>query len=173
MRFKLTLLFVLAVIVLGIYTYRQTVSPFKDGELVSDFSLVDLQKNTVQLSDLRGQFVMIHFWATWCPQCLHELPQLDKFAAENPEIKILAVSEDEGGEKTLLKFFAGKKPNFDILLDTEGTVADKYESYMVPETYLVGKNGEFLYKFSGPVDWDTKEAKGRMSDLLAESTNNH
>lgn len=173
MRFKLTLLFALAVIVLGIYTYRQLASPFSKGELVHDFSLINLQKNTVQLNELRGQVVMVHFWATWCPKCLHEFPQLNEFAGENPEIKVLAVSEDEGGEETLLKFFAGNKPNFDVLLDPEGLVADKYESYMVPETYLISKNGKFLRKFSGPVDWNTDEVGRQIKHLLGAEANNN
>ncbi len=154
MKFKLVLLFALALVVLAWYTYDSLKPPFKPGQAAPDFALTDLKGDTVRLSDFLGQPVLIHFWATWCGQCAAEMPSLSTLDKNYPQIKVLAVSEDEGGAQVIKAFFGNVLPPYNILLDTNGTVADLYKSYKVPESYLLNSRGEFLHRFLGAVDWN-------------------
>jgi thiol-disulfide isomerase/thioredoxin len=166
MKIKWALLFLLAVVILGKYTYDQLVPPFKKGDVVPDFSLTDIDGNAFQLSSFKGQAVLVHFWATWCPQCVQELPLLDDFSRRAPDIKVLAVSEDEQGDD-VPHFFGGARPNFTVLLDRDGRVADRYKSYKVPETFLLDRDGRFLHRFIGAVAWNGEDIGRRIGRYLA------
>ncbi|MBI2975198.1 MAG: redoxin domain-containing protein, partial [Deltaproteobacteria bacterium] len=111
MKIKLALIFIFAVLVLALFTYEQIVPPFSSGDFMPQFSLLDTKGNKINLSDFRGQPVLIHFWATWCPQCIEEIPLLNNFAASSSKIKVLAVSEDEAKE-AVTGFFSGAEPSF-------------------------------------------------------------
>ncbi|MBI2092540.1 MAG: TlpA family protein disulfide reductase [Deltaproteobacteria bacterium] len=165
MKIKLALIFIFAVLVLALFTYEQIVPPFSSGDFMPQFSLLDTKGNKINLSDFRGQPVLIHFWATWCPQCVEEIPLLNNFAASSSKIKVLAVSEDEAKE-AVAEFFRGLEPSFPVLMDSEGLVADTYKSYKVPETFLLDENGKFLHRFIGAVSWDNPKVLKKVEELL-------
>lgn len=169
---KWVLLFLLAVVILGKYTYDQLAQPFSKGEMAPDFSLTDIDGNTFRLSNLKGQPMLVHFWATWCPQCIQELPKLDDLSKKHPEIKVITVNEDEGGTDVVAQFFGNKYPSYIILLDSEGRVADRYKNYKVPETYLLDPSGRFLHRFIGVVSWNESETIEKIERLLSEPANN-
>lgn len=166
MKFKLALVSVIVLVVLGLFTYEQFFSSFPKGELAPEFALSDLNGKTVRLSDLKGKNVIVHFWATWCPQCVEELPSLNNFASTHTDIDVLAVSEDEAGAEVVSNFFAKKKPFFTVLLDPEGRVADRYKSYRVPESYLLDKEGKLLKRFVGSVSWMSPNVINEVRELL-------
>ncbi len=168
MKLKFALVFILVALVAGLWIYEQFVPPFSKGMEVADFSLIDMHGNTVRLSSLRGQSVLIHFWASWCSQCAHEMPLFAKFDKLYPSIKLLAVSEDEGGEAAVKAYFTGVKPNFTVLLDPEGRVSDRFKSYRVPESFLLDKNGKFLHRFIGAVSWDEPQVMEIVKKMISE-----
>ena len=170
MRYKLAFLIVLVLLIVGKFTYDQFAPPFSKGDAAPDFSLSDIGGATVRLSDLKGTPVLVHFWATWCNLCVEEMPSFNEFASNEKELKILAVSEDDGGADAVLNFFGKIKPSFTILLDPEGRVADKYKSYKVPETYLIDKDGKVLHRFIGAVSWTSPNVKKFISDLLSNNS---
>lgn len=171
MKIKWALLFLLAVVILGKYTYDQFVPPFKKGDAVPDFSLIDIEGDTVRLGDLKGRPVLVHFWATWCPQCVQELPLLEDLSKKTPDIKVLTVNEDDTGD-IVAQFFGGTRPSFAVLLDPSGRVADRYKSYKVPETFLIDQNGRFLHRFIGAVSWNSEDVSQQIGRYLAEPRNN-
>jgi peroxiredoxin len=166
MKIKLALIFIFAVLVLALFTYEQIVPPFSAGAVMPQFSLVDTNGNKINLNDYRGQPVLIHFWATWCPQCVEEIPLLNNFASSFAKIKVLAVSEDEAKE-AVTEFFSGTEPSFPVLLDLDGVVADSYKSYKVPESFLLDENGKFVHRFIGAVSWDNPKVLKKIEELLS------
>lgn len=173
MKIKLALLFAVILLVLAKFTYDQFVPPFAKGEKAPEFSLSDLDGNTVRLADFNGTPVLIHFWATWCTQCVEEMSILNSFANVIQDVKILAVSEDEGGTDAVLNFLGAVKPSFTILLDSEGRVADKYKSYKIPETYLLDKEGKVLHRFVGAVSWDNPQIAQFIKKTISENPQNN
>lgn len=165
MRFKLTILFVLAVVILAWFSYKQIQPPFENGETVPLFSLPDIEGNNVKLEVQFGKPLLIHFWATWCPQCIEELPMLAEFQKDHTDIKVLAVSEDED-ISNLKNFFKNGTGGLTILQDADGKVADSFKSYKVPETFLVNKEGKFLYRFIGAVEWNDPKIWAKIQSLI-------
>lgn len=107
------------------------------------------------LEESRGkETVLVHFWASWCPPCLEELPGLIAFARKTPALRVLAVNLDrleEDAKKVLPK--GEIPPNFMMLWDPEAKVSEAYGSYQFPETFLVDRTLKLQAKWIGPQPW--------------------
>lgn len=123
------------------------------GFLAPDFNLVSLNGNQVQLSDYRGQSVMINFWASWCPPCRAEMPTFQKIYQEYaPQgFTILAVNSQESAS-TAASFAQPLALTFPVLLDENGAISNRYRADSLPTTIFVNKDGvirEVMY--GGPI----------------------
>lgn len=113
-----------------------------EGDYAPDFSLETLEGDVVSLSDYRGQQVMINFWATWCPPCRAEMPDMQE-VYESHDIEILAINltETETSISQVETFTEDFGLTFPILLDHEIEVADLYEIQPIPSSYLIDSEG--------------------------------
>jgi thiol-disulfide isomerase/thioredoxin len=125
-----------------------------DGRPAFPFRLPARGGGTLDLAQLRGQVVLVNFWASWCEPCREEEPSLQKLAAALPpgSFKVVAVSVDEGWDP-VEKFFAGKAPAYDVALDQGAAVSLRYGTRQFPESYLVDQRGNLRLKFVGPRNW--------------------
>lgn len=107
-----------------------------------DFSLPDLEGNTVALSALRGQVVVIDFWATWCPPCEFQIPILNEvYAAERDSgVAILGVSVDTEGPDVVRAYIEKHGATYPILLGSE-KLARQFGAPGFPALILVGPEG--------------------------------
>lgn len=113
------------------------------GELAPDFTLVNLDGEEVSLSDFRGKYVLINFWATRCKYCDIEMPDLDRLNEENDDLVVLAVNVME--EKALVdKYIKEGGYKFPVVLDEKGEVAITYLVSAFPTSYFVDKEGILL-----------------------------
>lgn len=125
------------------------------GKLAPDFQLQMLTGGSVKLSDFRGKRVLINFWATWCPPCRAEMPDMEKFYQEK-DIVILAVNltESESNLEDVEDFSDEYKLTFPILMDTNLVAADLYAIRPIPTTYMIDSNGMINYKVFGAMNYD-------------------
>jgi cytochrome c biogenesis protein CcmG/thiol:disulfide interchange protein DsbE len=130
------------------------VEPPAVGAPAPGFTLSDLEGKTHQLTDYRGQVVLINFWATWCPPCVEEMPSLEKLhRALGPKgLKVLAVSVDER-VKDVERFRKDHDLTFTILRDKDRKVAHRYLTFKYPETYVLDREGKLVWKVVGGMDW--------------------
>ena len=140
------------------------------GDRAPEFSLAGLDGKQVRLSDLRGKIVLVHFWATWCPPCVEELPTLDAVSRELPgsDFQVLAVSVDQGGAQTVGSFLQRNRLALPVLLDTDHAVSSTYGTFKFPETYVVGRDGIVKYKIIGPADWKDRSTLQALQQLAAQ-----
>jgi thiol-disulfide isomerase/thioredoxin len=122
------------------------------GQPAPDFSLKTLDGKDVKLSDLKGNVVVLDFWATWCPPCRASLPHLNK-VAENKELaekglKVLAVNDKEASDK-VEGFMTKNKYSFAVPMDADGSTMTEYKVRGIPTTIVVGRDGVIRNVFIG------------------------
>ena len=125
------------------------------GQEVPDFSLKDLKGGAVSLGDLRGKVVFLHFWATWCPPCLVELPGLVRFVntLDNREIVLLAVCVDNERPAKIRDFLRSWGEEVPVYLDPGGSLAKRLGTFRFPETYILDHEGRVCRKVIGAGEW--------------------
>ncbi|MCL4504937.1 MAG: TlpA family protein disulfide reductase [Chloroflexi bacterium] len=120
-----------------------------------DFTLKTFNGTPVSLKDLRGKRVLINFWASWCPPCLQETPDLVAAYKElgDSGVVFVGIGTQDDSDK-LKKFAADNKVTYTILEDPKGSVSDAYSVLGLPTTVLVDSQGIVRKVFSGPVTKD-------------------
>ena len=133
----------------------------EEGAMAPNFLLEELKGGEVRLSDLRGQAVVINFWATWCAPCRKEMPQLvqayEKYKSDG--LVVLAVNLQEG-KSIASKFADDFGMDFPVVVDRDGEVGDLYRLLGLPTTYFVDREGIVRSIFTGPF-----EAQGQGKDV--------
>lgn len=119
-------------------------------EKAPDFKLKDLNGKEVSLSDYKGKNVLLNFWASWCPPCRAEMPDIEKLYQEtkNTDTVILAVNLGEDRD-TVKSFIDENKYNFDILLDSDQRTAAKYNISSIPSWFFIDKDGNIVTSHIG------------------------
>lgn len=120
-----------------------------------DFTLQAMDGETITLSDLRGKWVVVNFWATYCVPCVTEMPVLEQIAAAHPEaLVVLAINLREERE-TVQAFLAEHDLALTVLLQPDDATLINYQVIGLPQTLLITPAGEIDYRQFGPVDLAT------------------
>jgi peroxiredoxin len=133
------------------------------------FSLPDLTGEIHHLADLKGKIVLVNFWATWCVQCIREMPHFQKLLDTLGREKFEIVAIDVKDPKTrVAKFLKSKPYTFQVLLDTEGTVYKKYGIRGFPTSFILNDKNQFIGQVVGARDWAEPALVAYFSDLIKE-----
>jgi peroxiredoxin len=126
------------------------------GNLAPDFTLETLDGKTVRLSDYRGKTILLNFWATWCPPCRSEMPDMQKFY-EDEDVEILAVNlpQQEASMEDVKSFVEEYGLTFPVLLDQNLQVATDYGIQVIPSSFMIDKNGIIQYTALGALNYET------------------
>jgi cytochrome c biogenesis protein CcmG/thiol:disulfide interchange protein DsbE len=112
----------------------------------------------VTLRDLRGQIVVLNFWATWCPPCVEEMPSLEqlqeRYKGKGVVVLGVSIDDDDGAYHQFLK---DHKVDFLTVRDQTKHSSVLYGTFKYPETYIIDRNGIVRRKFIGAVEWGQPE----------------
>lgn len=138
------------------------------------FSLPSLSGKTVSLSDYRGKWVFVNFWATWCGPCVIEMPALNNMFHEfkGEKFDMVAISIDDVDIKAVEKFVNDLKVDFTVLYDDKKDVQKAYGIRSVPMTFMINPNGAVVAKANGMREWDHPEMIKFLRDLMDNEKNN-
>ncbi|MET3682368.1 peroxiredoxin [Alkalibacillus flavidus] len=150
-----TLVFVLIV------NFNSQRPELEEGETAPNFKLdrLDQPGETIELNDLRGQGVMINFWATYCEPCKKEMPYMDQLYQEYKDkgIEIVAVSVDRN-ESVINNFYNSLDLSFPSTIDRQETVMEVYEVVNLPASFFVRPDGTIERIVRGPVTLEDLES---------------
>lgn len=123
------------------------------GSIAPDFELKTLTGESVKLSDLRGKKVLLNFWATWCPPCKAEMPEMQAFYEETKDdVAILAVNLDPNND--VAGFAKEGGYTFPIVLDQSDEVKNTYGILSIPTTFFLDEKGKITHTFMGKMTID-------------------
>ena len=131
----------------------------KELKKYNDLSILDIEKNQINLEDYHGNIVLINFWATWCAQCKEEMPSLDllSFNKKLKNLKIFPVNIGQDSVKKSEKFYKDLKiKNLQLYFDTPVTLAKKLSLRGIPTSILLNKEGEEFARIIGTIDFNNE-----------------
>jgi peroxiredoxin len=131
------------------------------------FSLPDLAGKKFRLKDLRGKWVFLNFFATWCGPCREEMPGMDRLfrAHREQDFVVVAVNLQESA-KTVRPFVQQLKLTFPTVLDAEGSVSREYGVRALPVSFLIGRDGHIVWRAIGGRDWESAKARDYFAQLV-------
>ena len=142
--------------------------PYKGPQNIP-LRLQSLQGKRMDLADYRGQVVLLNFWASWCPPCVHEMPSMValKNQLKGQPFEILAVNLGE--PKPAIQAFLKQHPvNFPVLLDPTGQAVKNWRIFAYPSSFLIDQKGHIRYALFGGYDWTQPQAVKLIRQLMAE-----
>lgn len=120
-----------------------------------NFKLNNTDGEAFELDSTRGQWVFLHFWASWCGPCREEMPTIQKLfeKVDSEKLKIVMINTAED-EDTIFTFLAGISVEVDTLMDTDGEVTEVWKPRGLPTTFLIDPQGKVRYQAIGGREWD-------------------
>lgn len=139
--------------------------PYKGHPL----KLISQSGKNIDMAELEGKVVFINFWATWCPPCIAEMPNINKLYQNyqnDQDVLFLMISLDDDFDKA--KAFREKK-GFDFnVFEPQSNLPKEFQSQGIPATFVLNKKGEISYTHMGMGSYNTKKFKTFLNDLKAE-----
>ncbi len=143
--------------------------PVREPFAAPPLALPDLAGQPVDLAALRGQVVLVNFWATWCPPCVEEIPSLDRLHAQLAAHGFTVLAVDVGEDRaTVERFLADRPVRFPVLLDPEGGSFKAWKAYAFPTSVLLDRAHRARYAVYGAFAWDSPEVVRTIRALLEE-----
>lgn len=137
----------------------------------ADFSLPSRGGPPVALSALRGQVVLINFWATWCGPCRKEMPLLEQIQKKYAPLGFTMLGINVEEDTTHMEAFLGDVPvSFPVLLDPANRVSKLYEVAAMPSTVIIDRKGNIRYIHQGYQAGDESRYQDVIRQLIRERT---
>lgn len=128
--------------------------------------LVDGNGRPAPLAERLEPVTLVHFWATWCPPCLEEIPALQRLAtdfSERRDFRVVLVAVEDSAAQ--VEDFLGEEAASGVLYDPSWQVAHRYGTRQLPETYLV-VDGQVRRTFEGATDWDAPSVRRELERIV-------
>ena len=178
MRNIITILIFVKVLIFSNIAFSKDFSNFEE-QLFPEVTLFDKNDKQINLSlylkSENNKITILNFWATWCPPCIDELPSLNNLSKDliADDIDVLAVSMDRGNSSKLIKFLEKNGgENLVFFQDKNWSAGKSIPIRGLPVTLIVKNRNDILkiiYKHLGPLEWDHKDIKRGILNLVNNS----
>lgn len=148
-------------------------TPMQGKVAAPPLRLPNLDDEIIDLKQLAGKVVVVNFWATWCPPCRREMPSLERLyqIAGDKGVMVLAVNIGEDID-TVFPFLGRiePSPSFPLLFDKAARSMSQWKVKGLPTTYVVGPDGNLVYRAVGGREFDHPDVVKQLLDLSASPT---
>lgn len=138
-----------------------------DNTPATNFTISDYDGNKYSLSQSRGKWVFLHFWASWCGPCRREMPILEKlkqqFADKPIDFVLINTAEDED---TIFSFLGSVAPSLHSYMDRDGKLTELWAPRGLPTTFFVDPKGNKRFLALGGRPWDTDDYQDFLFGLI-------
>lgn len=134
-----------------------------------DFTLKSRSGDNLRLEDLRGEVIMLNFWASWCGPCRQEMPHMDAIEKEFRDygFRVLAVNVDQHRDDAE-QFLESVPVDFAILWDHNSTVSERYDVQAMPTTVMIDRDGKARYIHHGYQPGYEDDYREQIRELIRE-----
>jgi peroxiredoxin len=150
-------------------TGQDTTTYIFEGDTAPVFNVSTIDGREIDIDKLKGKIILINFFATWCPPCLREMPQIEteiykKIKDDN--FVLICIGREHTAEE-LIKFKEEKGFDLPLAPDPERKIYSKYAKMMIPRNFVIGRDGKVIYQHIG---FETDEFE-RMVKTIKEELN--
>jgi thiol-disulfide isomerase/thioredoxin len=167
------ILLVAVVVAAGLFVYWGSIKPSEFpppdqlqvlGTVPASWTVTGLDGKEVSAGDLRGKVLFINHWATWCPPCMAEMPHIQKLhdSLKGATVEFLIVS-GEKAEK--VREVADAKGWTMPIYTNEGRFPPVLETQGIPDTFIVNRKGEVVFRKVGYHEWNTDDARNFLTNI--------
>lgn len=146
-----------------------SLTPLAEPFTPADFELKDLDGRTHRLSDYRGKVILVNFWGTWCPPCIHEMPSMERLyeKLKDQPFMVLAINQWEN-EEHVFPFMGQLEvyPTFPMLFDPTSSIADAFGVKALPSSFILDRQGRAVYGAQGGRAFDHPEIEKAIRALF-------
>jgi peroxiredoxin len=145
-------------------TSAPEMTPMDGAQTAADFTLPSTDGTPFSLSDYKGKYVLVNFWAHWCGPCVKEFPAMqslyDNLKDDNFEIVAIHAGPAQG---RVMPFIEKHKITFKVVIDPAMS-AHGWDVPVLPVSYLVSPEGKLIYKALGPREWHVEAMRALITD---------
>jgi len=131
---------------------------YEKPKAIKELKFKDVNLQEVDLTNKKGNIMIINFWASWCLPCKREMPSLEKLSNTFPEIKIYAINMEQPNKLRARDFFRSiGVASLDIYFDPKFELVKQFKMRGLPTSILIDKNGKEFGRVIGEIDFTNKE----------------
>jgi len=118
----------------------------------ADYELRDMDGKSHRVSDYRGKWLIINFWATWCSPCIQEMPELERFYQQNiSSAQVWGVTFEDTDKAKIRQFIEQLGITYPVLGYAQDPLTGFGTVTVLPTTFVIDKKGLFFHRFEGPI----------------------
>jgi cytochrome c biogenesis protein CcmG/thiol:disulfide interchange protein DsbE len=119
------------------------------GDLAPNFTLLSVDGRAVSLKSLRGHAVWLNFWATWCPWCRREMPDMERLAAHYGRRLVIVGIDEQQSASVVRAFLAAHHITYPVLLDSTSSLGTRYDVGGLPVSVFIAPDGHITAYYPG------------------------
>ncbi|MFH1524842.1 MAG: redoxin domain-containing protein [Chloroflexota bacterium] len=132
------------------------IAPVNVEYAAPQLALTDLQGNSPSLEDYSGKVILVNNWATWCPPCKAEMPELQVYYATHTDDGFVVIGIESGEPaNTVENFVRQNKLSFPVWLDPHGVALEAFQNWNLPNSCVIDREGIVRMSWTGPINQAT------------------
>jgi thiol-disulfide isomerase/thioredoxin len=154
----ITLVFLLSQNLYGAEDFTKNIIIHEKRTKIKELKFKDSDLQDVDLTNKKGNIMIINFWATWCAPCKREMPSLEKLTNQFPQIKVYAINMEKPNKIKVRDFFRSiNVASLETYYDPEFKLVKQFKMRGLPTSILIDKNGDEFGRVIGEVDFISED----------------